>query len=66
MEIYSSNKNNSVLQDLGPFKIINADNSVTGKSVYSYSTTVEVVQFGQAQVFGNKRVIGQFAQPIKG
>ena len=58
METYSSNIDNSILQDLGPFKLVDTDYSVKGKAIYSYTTTSTITEIGQKQEFGEKQVIG--------
>ncbi|MCB2196457.1 MAG: hypothetical protein KQH79_11405 [Bacteroidetes bacterium] len=58
MEIYSSNKDDSVLQDLGPFKLLNADNSIKGKSVYSYNNENSIIEIGKKQEIGDKFIFG--------
>ena len=58
METYSSNIDNSIFQDLGPFKVVDADDSVKGKTIYSYTSTNVITEFGQKQEFGEKHVIG--------
>jgi len=54
METYSSNKDNSIFQDLGPFKLLNADNSVKGKAIYSYSVKSKTTEIGHKLEIGNK------------
>lgn len=58
METYSSNINYSFLQDLGPFKLLDADNSLKGKTIYSYSNTDTATRFGSTEEFGKKHIIG--------
>lgn len=35
---YSSNNNNAVLKDNGPYRLTSADSSIKGQTVYQYQT----------------------------
>lgn len=59
METYSSNKNNSLFQDLGPFKVLSADTSYRGKSLHTYKNTGSQFDYGSSQEHGIKEVIGE-------
>lgn len=58
MRIYSSNINDALLKDLGPFKLKSVDSSIKGNKVWEYKTMSETQIFGSQKIFGNKTKIG--------
>jgi hypothetical protein len=54
-KIYSSN-NKAVLRDNGPYKLSSADNSIKGRSIYSYQTCTSVTIVGN-QTISSKGVV---------
>ncbi len=58
MKIYNSNSTNSLLQDLGPFKIKSVDSSLKGSSVFGYKNVSNLQNFGSKSTFGNQTKVG--------
>ena len=58
MRIDNSNSNNALIQDLGPFKLKNADQSFKGKIIKYYKTIPSGTNLGTKSIYGENIKFG--------
>jgi hypothetical protein len=58
MRIDNSNSSSALIQDLGPFKLKNANQSFKGKIIKHYKTISSSINLGTKSIYGGTKKFG--------